>query len=56
MKVTEECINCGACEEQCETGAIQPADDEHEYTHIDTDKCTECKDCQSVCPVDAIEE
>jgi len=55
LKITEECINCGACEPECPNGAITQGDDI--YT-IDAAKCTECKGhhdspaCSGVCPVD----
>ena len=44
--ITDECINCGACEPECPNTAIVP------------DKCTECQgfheepQCAAVCPVD----
>ncbi len=55
-KITEECINCGACEPECPNQAISPGD---EIYIIDPDKCTECvgafdqSQCAAVCPVDA---
>lgn len=56
MKITEECINCGACEPACPREAIKEGDERYE---IITDKCTECADeggsqCVPVCPVDCI--
>ncbi len=52
-KITEDCINCGACEGECPHEAI--ADGEDTYV-IDATKCDECKGedepgCVSVCPV-----
>jgi len=52
-KITEECINCGACEPECPNEAITAGDEIYE---IDADKCDECegKDeamCVAVCPV-----
>lgn len=53
--ITEECINCGACEPECPNEAISEGD---EVYVIDPDKCTECvghfdeEQCASVCPVD----
>ena len=50
IMITDECINCGACEPEC------PVSDEFYY--IVTDKCTECNgfheepQCAAVCPVD----
>lgn len=55
LKITEECIACGACEAECPNSAISPGD---EYYIIDPDKCTECvgffdeEQCIVDCPVD----
>jgi ferredoxin len=55
LKITEECINCGACEPECPNSAISQGDDIYV---IDTVKCTECEGkndspaCAGVCPVD----
>jgi len=55
-KITEECINCGACEPECPNQAITAGD---EIYIIDPAKCTECvghfdaSQCAAVCPVDA---
>ena len=56
FKITEECINCGACEPECPNQAISVGD---EIYIIDPEKCTECvghfdaSQCAAVCPVDA---
>lgn len=53
--ITEECINCGACEPECPNEAISEGDD---IFVIDPSKCTECvghhdeEQCAAVCPVD----
>lgn len=52
-KITDACINCGACEPECPNEAISAGD---EYYVIEADKCDECegKDeaaCVAVCPV-----
>jgi len=53
--ITEECINCGACEPECPNEAISEGDDIYV---IDPAKCTECvghfdeEQCAAVCPVD----
>jgi ferredoxin len=53
--ITEECINCGACEPECPNEAISEGDDIY---IIDPAKCTECvghhdeEQCAAVCPVD----
>jgi len=55
FKITDECINCGACEPECPNQAITAGD---EFFEIDPDKCTECvghfddSQCAAVCPVD----
>lgn len=55
FKITDECINCGACEPECPNMAISAGD---EFFEIDSDKCTECvghfdeSQCAAVCPVD----
>ncbi len=54
-KITEECINCGACEPDCKNEAIKEGDTIYV---IDPNKCTECVGwfdsprCVEVCPVD----
>ncbi len=53
--ITEECINCGACEPECPNEAISEGDDIYV---IDPNLCTECvgfhdhEACQAVCPVE----
>ncbi len=53
--ITEECINCAACEPECPNEAISAGD---EVYIIEPDKCTECvghfdeSQCAAVCPVD----
>lgn len=55
FKITEECINCGACEPECPNQAISAS---AEIYIIDPAKCTECvghydaSQCAAVCPVD----
>ena len=52
--ITEECINCGACEPECPNEAISEGDDIY---IIDPARCTECvghhdeEQCAAVCPV-----
>jgi ferredoxin len=53
--ITEECINCGACEPECPNQAITQGEDIYV---IDAQLCTECvgfhekEACAAVCPVD----
>lgn len=54
VKITDECISCGACEAECPNNAIYEAGvpwvlggEEHDalsadHTYIAVDKCTEC--------------
>lgn len=57
MKITDECINCAACEPECPVEAISEGD---EIYVIDSDLCIECEghfdepQCVLVCPTDAI--
>jgi ferredoxin len=57
MKITEDCINCAACESECPVEAISEGD---EIYVIDPDKCVECEgyfdspQCVEVCPTDAV--
>lgn len=52
-KVTEECVNCGACECECPVGAISDAGSARK---IDADKCISCGACAGTCPTSAIVE
>lgn len=49
--ITEECINCGACDDSCPMGAIAEKGD---IRVIDAEECTDCGACVDCCPVDAI--
>ena len=49
-KITDECINCGACESDCGVEAISQGSDKYV---IDADKCIDCGACADVCPVGA---
>ncbi len=50
--ITDECIACGSCEDECPVGAISEGEDKYV---IDADLCTDCGSCADVCPVEAIE-
>jgi len=68
MYITEECIDCSACVDECEQKAIYNAGEEYElngemkgplsedHTFIVPELCDDCKSCVDVCAVDAIEE
>jgi ferredoxin len=49
-RISEECINCGACEPECPVSAITEGDSIYV---IDEETCTNCGSCANVCPVDA---
>jgi ferredoxin len=54
LKITDDCISCGACESECPVEAISEGDGKYE---IDPDICVECEghfdtpQCQEACPV-----
>ncbi|MBQ8622900.1 MAG: 4Fe-4S binding protein [Oscillospiraceae bacterium] len=50
FKITDECINCGACAAECPVNAITEGADKYE---IDADTCIDCGNCAAVCPVGA---
>jgi ferredoxin len=56
MKISEECIECGACLPDCPTNSIS----EGTPYVIDAGTCVECEgsydspQCVSVCPVECI--
>ena len=52
-KITDDCLSCGLCAEECPEGAIKEGDDKFA---IDQDTCTECGTCKDVCPSEAIVE
>ena len=48
--ITDDCINCGACEAECPVSCIKAGGDKYV---IDSAECVECGACAAVCPVDA---
>ncbi len=57
LMISDECVACGACLDECPNEAISEGDP---INIIDPDICTECVDffnepqCVNVCPVEAI--
>lgn len=61
VMITDVCINCDACIDECPATAIVSADDspieDAEYTYVKPEKCIECVDssvpkCVDVCPTE----
>jgi ferredoxin len=57
LLITDDCIACDACREECPNEAIEEGDPIY---IIESDRCTECvgsfdePQCIEVCPVDCI--
>ena len=51
-KITDICVACGTCIDQCPVGAISEGD----IYKIDADACVSCGICASACPTRAIVE
>jgi ferredoxin len=52
-KISDDCISCGVCVEECPAEAISEGADKYE---IDPEKCTSCGNCSEICPVGAPQE
>jgi NAD-dependent dihydropyrimidine dehydrogenase PreA subunit len=50
-KVTDACVNCGACEPECPVQAIS---EKNGTRVIDPAKCIDCGACAAACPTEAI--
>ena len=50
-KVTDACVNCGACESECPVQAIS---EKGGARWIDPAKCSSCGSCADTCPTEAI--
>lgn len=51
LKITNDCIGCGTCENECPVSAISIDDDK---ATIDQNACIGCENCLANCPVQAI--
>jgi ferredoxin len=49
-KISDDCIGCGACADECPVNAIVEGDGKYE---INADECIECGACAEACPVSA---
>lgn len=49
-KISEDCVACGTCIDECPVGAISEGD----IYKIDPSACTDCGACADSCPVEAI--
>lgn len=50
-KISEDCVSCGACVDECPAEAIKEGADRYE---IDPEACLDCGACAASCPNDAI--
>ena len=50
-KITDECVACGTCLDECPNDAISEGDPIYV---INAEKCTDCGNCKEACPNDAI--
>ena len=49
--ISDECVACGTCADECPVSAISEGDDKYE---INADECVDCGSCAAVCPTGAI--
>jgi ferredoxin len=51
--ITDDCISCGACVDECPANAISEGDGKYV---IDADSCADCGACVDACATNAIVE
>ena len=52
-KISDDCIACGACADECPVSCISEKDGKYV---INAEECLSCGSCASVCPVGAPSE
>ncbi|MDH6342041.1 NAD-dependent dihydropyrimidine dehydrogenase PreA subunit [Parabacteroides sp. PFB2-12] len=50
--ISDDCIACGSCIDECPVGAISEGD----IYAIDPELCTDCGTCADACPTEAIHQ
>ena len=50
--ITDDCIKCGTCVDECPSGAISEGDTKYV---INPDLCVDCGTCADACPSEAIQ-
>lgn len=50
--ITDECLACGTCADECPVGAISEGEEKYE---INPEMCTDCGTCAEACPAEAIQ-
>lgn len=50
--ITDECLVCGVCADECPNEAIAETGDAYA---IDPEACDDCGECAEVCPNDAVD-